>query len=67
VTGKTVKSNLRHPRKAYFKIDDGQFDEDGQTRFATGKLVVVRLAAAKTAVRKWQVARLINTTLDEVV
>ena len=65
VTGKTVKSNLRHLRKAYFKTDDGQFDEDGETRFATGQLVVVRLAAAKTAVRKWQVAQLICTTLDE--
>ena len=67
VTGNTAKTSLRHLKKIYLRADDDQlqFDEEGQTKFASGQLVVVRLAAPKTAVRKWQVAQLLHTTPDQ--
>ena len=65
MTGGVVQSSLRHLRPAYLRIDDDQFDEEGDTNFASGQLVVVRLFVAKTAVRKWQVAQLLHTSMDQ--
>lgn len=66
VTGGISNSTLRHLRPAYYRTDDDQFDESGQTSFAGGQLVVVRLTSVpKNDVRKWQVARLMHTTADQ--
>ena len=76
VTGRNVKfkhcansptntASLRHIKSAYLRAGDDQLEDSGATVFTEGKIVIVRLDAAKKAVRKWQVCKLTHTTLDE--
>lgn len=76
VTGRNVKfkhcansptntASLRHIKSAYLRAGDDQLEDGGATVFTEGKIVIVRLDAAKKAVRKWQVCKLTHTTLDE--
>ena len=65
VTGKEIKRSLRQIRRLHERPDDDLDDEQGSTNFQPGMIVVVRLQVPKAAKRKWQVARLLYTTLDE--
>ena len=66
VTGKEIKRSLRQVRRLHERPGDDSDDEEGETNFAAGMLVVVRLhGQPKNAKRKWQVCRLLHTTLDE--
>jgi hypothetical protein len=67
VTGDEVKTSLRQLRPYLISPSDTRLDEDeqGQTAFEAGQLVAVRMKVPKTAVRKWQIVRLLRTDPDQ--
>ena len=65
VSGKTTTASLRHIKPAYLRAGDDQLMDGSSALYTEGKIVIVRLAAARNAVRKWQVCRLDHTTMDE--
>ena len=65
VTGKELNTTLRQLRPLRQRPSDDSIDEQGNTSFSAGQLVVVRLKVPKNVKRKWQVAKLLHTTPDE--
>ena len=66
VTGAVNKCSLRQIKPFHTRpLEDEDEDEEGQTLFTEGQLVIIRLKTASDAKRKWQVAQLKHTTLDQ--